>query len=66
MDFFASYSERTLGKCQDKIEVWKYSPQMDLQQDEYVDKLSLYLSLVNENDPRVEKELETLINEIWL
>lgn len=60
-----SYAEWRASDSNFKIEVWKYSPQMDLQQDEYVDKLSLYLSLVNENDPRVEKELETLINEIW-
>lgn len=48
-----------------KIEIWKYSPEMDIGQDEYVDKLSLYLSMPDENDPRVEKELETIINEIW-
>ncbi|WP_288612611.1 hypothetical protein [uncultured Bacteroides sp.] len=48
-----------------KIEIWKYSPQMGAWQDEYVDKLSLYLSMRGDNDPRVEKELETIINEIW-
>ena len=60
-----TYAEWGASDSNYKIEVWKYSPQMDLQQGEYVDKLSLYLSLVNENDPRVEKELETLLNEIW-
>lgn len=48
-----------------KIEIWKYSPQMRIEQEEYVDKLSLYLSMQDDNDPRVEKELETIINEIW-
>lgn len=48
-----------------KIEIWKYSPNMGGGQDEYVDKLSLFLSLQNDNDPRVEKELEILINDIW-
>lgn len=48
-----------------KIEIWKYAPQMGLCQEEYVDKLSLYLSLQNEKDPRVEKELEILIDKIW-
>jgi hypothetical protein len=48
-----------------KIEIWKYSPTMGSWQDEYVDKLSLYLSLKDDNDPRVENELETLINKIW-
>lgn len=48
-----------------KIEIWKYSPEMGPWQDEYVDKLSLYLSMRDDNDPRVGKELETIINEIW-
>ncbi len=49
-----------------RIEIWKYSPQVKEQQNEYVDKLSLYLSLYGDNDPRVEKELGTIIDEIWL
>lgn len=48
-----------------KIEIWKYSPQMGSWQNEYVDKLSLYLSMRDDNDPRVEKELKTIINKIW-
>ena len=38
---------------------------MKIGQHEYVDRLSLYLSLRDDNDPRVEKELENIINEIW-
>ena len=43
------------------IEVWKYPP-ID---DKYVDKLSLYLTLNKEKDPRVENELEKMISELW-
>lgn len=44
-----------------RIEIWKYPP---LSTTGFVDKLSLYLSLRGDNDPRVEKELETMINNI--
>lgn len=49
------------------VEAWKY-PALVMQEDgkQYVDKLSLYLSLQDNKDPRVEGELERLINEmIW-
>lgn len=44
-----------------RIEIWKYPP---LGNSGYVDKLSLYLTLKNDNDPRVEKEIEIMMNEI--
>lgn len=44
-----------------RIEVWKYPP---IASNGYVDKLSLYLTLKDDTDPRVEKELETIINEM--
>lgn len=44
-----------------RIEIWKYPP---LGTSGYVDKLSLYLTLKNDNDPRVEKEIEIMMNEI--
>lgn len=44
-----------------RIEIWKY-PQLGTSG--YVDKLSLYLTLKNDNDPRVEKEIEIMMNEI--
>ena len=44
------------------IEVWKYPP---LAKDGYVDKLSLYLTLKEDLDPRVEKELEIMLNKLW-
>ena len=43
------------------IEVWKYAP---LVEDGYVDKLSLYLTLKEDMDPRVEKELEIMLNKL--
>lgn len=43
------------------LEVWSYPPIGD----KYVDKLSLVLSLQNDRDPRVEKELENIIKTIW-
>ena len=48
-----------------KIEIWKYSPSMPCSADsKFVDKLSLYLSLKDEPDARVEKELEILIEKM--
>lgn len=44
-----------------RIEIWKYPA---IANDGYVDKLSLYLSLREDKDPRVEKELETMISEM--
>lgn len=44
-----------------RIEIWKYPP---LGNSGYVDKLSLYLTLKNDNDPRVENEIEIMMNEI--
>lgn len=44
-----------------RVEVWKYPP---IASDGYVDRLSLYLTLKNDTDPRVEKELETIIKEM--
>lgn len=44
-----------------RVEIWKYPP---VSENRYVDRLSLYLSLRDDRDPRVEKELETMINEM--
>lgn len=46
-----------------RIEVWKYAPKM-LSHTGTVDKLSLYLSLKDNEDERVQIELDNLINEI--
>ena len=46
-----------------RIEVWAYPPIPSGKN--IVDKLSLYLSLKNDPDPRVEKELEIMINRLW-
>ena len=47
------------------VEVWKYPP-LTADEDNYVDRLSLILSLREDNDPRVENEEEYLIDRmIW-
>ena len=45
------------------IQVWKYNPHV-LSSNGIVDKLSLYLSLRNSEDERIQMELETMINNI--
>jgi hypothetical protein len=48
-----------------RIEVWKYPTSMPCQPDgKVVNKLSLYLSMKDEPDARIEKELEILIEEM--
>ena len=46
-----------------RIEIWRYDPKL-LTHSEVVDKLSLYLSLVNHEDERVQIELDKLIADI--
>lgn len=47
------------------IEAWKYPPVTRKgEQSEWVDKLSLAISLQDNHDPRVENEVERLVNEI--
>jgi len=46
-----------------KVEVWKYNPML-LSKSEYVDRLSLYLSLKENDDERVQMECDTLIEEM--
>lgn len=60
-----SFSEWESSDSKFRIELWKYCPEMKIGQHEYVDRLSLYLSLSDDHDPRVEKELKNMINEIW-
>ncbi|MDP4228560.1 MAG: hypothetical protein Q8910_19655, partial [Bacteroidota bacterium] len=48
------------------IEVWRYDPKV-FSNDNYVDKLSLYLLLKDDEDERVQGALEQMINEMkWL
>jgi len=44
------------------VEIWKYPP---IVTDGVVDRLSLSLSLADDNDPRVQKELKSMIEGIW-
>ena len=47
-----------------RIEVWKYPP--IIADEGFVDRLSLALTLKNDEDPRVHKEVERIIEETWL
>lgn len=49
-----------------RIEIWQYPAIINgLLLNNYVDKLSLYLTLKDEKDPRLEKELELMIANLW-
>ena len=49
-----------------QVEVWNYDPRLLSQDGEYVDTLSLYLSLRDTADERTHKELNQLMNEyVW-
>ncbi len=48
---------------ENRIEIWHYAPEL-LSEGRYVDKLSLYLSLKDNEDERIRIELESLINGI--
>lgn len=45
-----------------RIELWKYPP---IVKDGVVDRISLYLSLKKDEDPRVHKEMNKMIEELW-
>ena len=50
--------------CNYIIEVWKYPVVSKIgDKNQWVDRLSLVLSLREDNDPRVEKEVERIISE---
>lgn len=51
------------GIC--KIEIWKYDPVV-LATGHLVDKLSLYLTLRQENDVRIKDDIEKMIHQVWL
>ena len=46
-----------------KVEVWKYSPAL-LSENEWADRLSLYLCMKDSEDERIQMECDTLIKEI--
>lgn len=46
-----------------KVEVWKYSPAL-LSEDEWADRLSLYLCMKDSEDERIQMECDTLIEEM--
>ncbi|MBR5837596.1 MAG: hypothetical protein IKZ84_03560, partial [Victivallales bacterium] len=46
-----------------KLELWRYDPRLLCENSGSVDKLSLYLSLKDEHDPRVKGELSKMLEE---
>lgn len=48
-----------------RIEIWKYNPKQILN-GSYVDFLSLFLTLKDNADPRIQKELNKMIEKLWL
>lgn len=58
---FGIVTDKQFGE--NEIQVWKYNPKM-LSTEGVVDKLSLYLSLKDNEDERIQIELERLINEM--
>lgn len=46
-----------------KIEIWRY-PEMDTESD-VVDRLSLFLSLEGDTDPRIDKENKIMLDKVW-
>ena len=54
--------DRMFGK--NIIQIWRYSPLLLTNRPGVVDKLSLYLSLKDNKDERIQIELENLINEM--
>jgi hypothetical protein len=47
-----------------EVEIWKYDPRLLTMDGQFVDPLSLYLSLENDDDPRVEGELHRMLKRI--
>lgn len=49
-----------------QIEIWRYPAiNVDTLVNNYADRLSLYLTLKGDKDPRIEKEMELMINDLW-
>ena len=46
-----------------KLELWRYDPRLLCESIGSVDKLSLYLSLKDEHDPRIKGELSKIMEE---
>ena len=45
-----------------RVEIWKYPP---ISKDGVVDRLSLALTLMSDEDPRVQKELKQMLEALW-
>lgn len=47
-----------------RIEVWKYNPEL-ISRTSLVDPFSLFLTLKDDADPRIKKELNNMVEKIW-
>ena len=52
------------SELQSKVEIWRYNPSV-LSLKDSVDELSLYLTLKNDKDERVEEAVEKLLENVW-
>ena len=52
------------SELQSKVEIWRYNPSV-LSLKDSVDELSLYLTLKNDKDERVEEAAEKLLENVW-
>ena len=46
------------------LELWRYDPHK-ISKDNYVDKLSLVLSFMDNKDERIEQAIEEMLNDVW-
>lgn len=47
-----------------RIEIWKYNPEL-ISRTSVVDPFSLFLTLKDDADPRIQKELNNMIDNVW-
>ena len=63
-DLIDRKNKDTIERVNCTIQIWKYDPG-NLAENRFVDPLSLYLSLIDNEDERVRKELKNLLDELW-
>jgi len=59
LDTLIDYNEQA------EVEVWQYNPTVLSRKPGIVDTLSLVVSLLHDDDPRVEQSIDELLSEIW-
>lgn len=59
--FYAKHLDKQYGEI--RVEIWKYNPNI-LSKIDFADRLSLYLSMKDSDDERIQMECDTLIEEM--